>query len=722
MEKTSTFIKISLLLAIAVSSLFVASCTDNVFPAQQSELRPTMIDPWTAIDQTPYAQIGAEAASSLKAGFLKTKSHMEMNGGNTFAKVVWNAGDSFVMYAWDPAATPDPHYWSADYTTSDNGDVVDFTTSHSVGTCTPQHSLHAPATDQIITGHDGESFFGLNLPANQTAVADKVNDNYLYSYARSVNQGDNLTFKNILALVQFKLSGTIVSSVKQITLTAANPIAGDFVIIPTSEGVPSVTISKEFTGHQTHVTTITLSGDFVAGKSYYFAVLPGNQSGFSLVFANAGGTASTTKIATKTVNFEQGKIADLGTIDLGSSFTDDPANPNMDAIKFVSATTVSPVKPVTIAVIPDGFTKAEMNKYEMLAKSAINTLFSVEPFQSYKEYFNVYILKVASNESGARITDGNSAEQNRDCYFESAWAASSYDDMNANASKIQTFVTDNCPDIINNIHTFQEVPVLVIINDSRYGGRCHSSYDGSGYGLVPYTYNGSKITWSYPANEAYNDTEINHNPAYKAVPAEKIAELGKNVGNWLNTMVHEFGGHCFGRLADEYWSGTLVNTGTDGPIEGYRWDSQYDGVPFGLNVSATHDNPGYDNPGGDAKYIKQGWQHLLDNKATLVASDAHYKRIGVYQGGGTFMLNRWRSEQISCMIDNRFYFSTFQRELIVKRIMSLAGKDFNETEFWAKDKTADPVRDVISSSVMGEDPVVPRPVPLLPPPVFHTDW
>ena len=41
-----------------------------------------------------------------------------------------------------------------------------------------------------------------------------------------------------------------------------------------------------------------------------------------------------------------------------------------------------------------------MSSYEMLAKAAVNKIFSVEPFKSYEEYFNVYILKVPSNESG----------------------------------------------------------------------------------------------------------------------------------------------------------------------------------------------------------------------------------------------------------------------------------------------------------------------------------
>ena len=84
------------------------------------------------------------------------------------------------------------------------------------------------------------------------------------------------------------------------------------------------------------------------------------------------------------------------------------------------------------------------------------------------------------------------------------------------------------------------------------------------------------------------------------------------------------------------------------------------------------------------------------------------------------MFNRWRSERDSCMIDNRFYFSTWQRMIIVKRIMTLSGDTFNVDSFWAKDDPTDPVRDRTSSSAYGQKSRVPvRTVPVLPPPVMH---
>ena len=85
------------------------------------------------------------------------------------------------------------------------------------------------------------------------------------------------------------------------------------------------------------------------------------------------------------------------------------------------------------------------------------------------------------------------------------------------------------------------------------------------------------------------------------------------------------------------------------------------------------------------------------------------------------MFGRWRSEKISCMIDNRYYFSTWQRMLIVKRIMTLSGSSFDVNSFWEKDIPTDTVRYVISSKVMGEPPLRVLEMPLLPPPVLHVE-
>lgn len=698
--------KNALYFGIAALALLVVSCSKgNEMDTLDNQERVTMIDPWTAIDQSPYKlPLVSGPKVSITAGFEEngeTKTTMDV--GTSYAKVLWTSGDEFKMYAWEGSG-----YYEVPFTTTGSGEKVDFSATSGTPSVSPWYFIYGVTPDAF--GYDGDNMlFRIHVPSDQFAVANKVKDDYLYSYAQTTEGlSSNVCFKSMLAFVRFKMSGTIASSVTSVTLTGASYLAGHSVLVPAADGTPQMSFSIDF-GGDVRSSTVTLEGPFAADTYYYFAVVPGTQSSFSLTFS--GATGSVTKVSKEAVTFTRGTITDLQTINVGDTF---PAAPSMETIKWNTASVAGDTKPVTIAVVPDGFTASEMDKYEMLANAAMNTLFSVEPFKSYKNYFNVYILKVASGASGARITDGTDAEQNRDCYFESAWKKNSYSDMAANDVKLFNYVTDHCPDItsINAstvYHTIKEVPVLMIINDTRYGGKNWSYSTGEAYCMAPYTDSGGRLSWSYPDEEAVSDS----NPAEgtQVTPSSRYTEVGSNTGNWLNTMVHEFGGHCFARLKDEYWYDSPKSVVEH--IDTYKWP-----VKFGLNVSATYSNPGKDT--GD--YAADGWQFLLNEKSTLAASNPLYNRIGVYQGADVSILNRWRSERISCMIDNRFYFSTFQRYLIVKRIMSLAGVTFeNEAAFWAafkaKDVPIDPVRDLAGSLVMGEsDPVPPRPVPLLPPP------
>jgi hypothetical protein len=71
------------------------------------------------------------------------------------------------------------------------------------------------------------------------------------------------------------------------------------------------------------------------------------------------------------------------------------------------------------------------------------------------------------------------------------------------------------------------------------------------------------------------------------------------------------------------------------------------------------------------------------------------------------------------MIDNRFYFSAWQRMIIAKRILSLSGSAFDAASFWAGDDPTDRLRDAVSGQTQGTPNLPRRVVPMLPPPVLH---
>lgn len=659
-------------------------------------------DHWLFKDESDQIQFVSGPETTIRADFGGTRSHIEMNESESYAASVWTAGDSFTMYWYD-----ETNKWSgARFTTEEGGASAAFSTGHIVSSPAPYFVVY-PSAERPLgnSSTDEKRLIGVNLPAEQTAVPGGFSEGLAIAYANTSSATDNLHFQSQVSLVRFRMMGDVVSQVRTVTIVGTNPLAGDAIIaVDPTDGSGVLTQDRRFTG-DVHSNTVTLSGPFVAKQDYYIVLYPGTQSVFQMIFADENGN-STTKVASE-FTFPRSRISDFGTIDLGEAFTDGSFDPT--PVQYMTASAGAP-KPVTLAVIPEGFTAKEMPLYEMLAQSGIDALMATEPFKSYKAYFNVWILKVASDESGASITDGNGTITTmRKSYFGSKWGEDSYSDMIADEDKVYGFVSENCPDIQQNVHSIFEVPILMIINDSRYGGICHVISNGKGYGMVPYTDGGGSLSWAYPDYEASTNQplptpvtdDVLRDYSHQTTEAE-IAALGRNVGDWRNTLVHEFGGHCFGRLGDEYWPKSSL-TYESGPIQGQEgWT-----VPFNLNLSSD-----------PASVL---WQtDLLDYPLeALVARDPGYERIGVYQGGGTKMFGRWRSEKISCMIDNRYYFSTWQRLLIVERIMTLSGSTFNKDSFWEKDVATDPVRDVISSKVMGEHPLQVREMPLLPPPVLH---
>ena len=680
-----------LLLAAALWAL--AACEKASQESVAPETAPENETPWILKNLFDEAEPASGAPRTFGADFGGTRAHIDMNAEGTYAQSVWKAGDKIIMYAFNQSTG---QYRYDVLSTSQSGPSVEFETPGSLEYAGPYYTVFPDARKFSL--YEGQVIIGTSIPAEQEAVPGGIHDGYTVAYVTAQRTDEFLHFKNKVSLVRFRMSGSIASQVKSVTVKGATNIAGDIVLLVGSDGEATVTDQVWF-NPDGRSNTVRLSGDFVAGQDYFIVLKPGAQTSFKMVFADDAGH-STTKVG-QAFTFPEGRISDFGTIDLGDEFQDD--NTVYDPIQYMAATAGAP-KPVTIAVIGDGFTKSELSDFEMLAKSGVDALMNTEPYKTYRNYFNVWILKAASRESGANVTDGSGTIVTPvNCYFGSRWGRDSYDDMVANESDVYDFVAENCPDIKNGIHTINEVPILLVINDARYGGRCHSVSDGKGYAMAPYTDHGGPLSWQYASfgKEAASATAA-PGETRQVTEAERQA-LGISNGNWLNVLVHEFGGHCFGRLDDEYWHESTKPRVSE--IGLHSWP-----VPYALNISAS-----YDNPTWKAALLGDD----LQAKPSLVAKDSRYGRIGVYQGGDVSVFNRWRSEKVSCMIDNRFYFSTWQRMIIVKRIMSLSGSAYSEASFWEHDNPADPLRDAVSGQTQGKPRLPRRVMPMLPPPVLH---
>lgn len=636
---------------------------------------------------------------TLVAGFETADpgTRSRLSFGDGAAKVLWTAGDSFKMIRMTEGG-----YTSAIYSTQDDGtETATFTSSKTLADSDTYTSGY-PA-DIYRVGRKGETgcYLITSVPSEQEAVPGGIAEGLNRAAACSDRQDADLHFHNMLSIIRFRLEGASVRNLASVTLHAGTTVAGEATVY-FEDGNPVIDFSKKWSNETiARSSSISLSGTFEPGKDYCMALVPVSMpAGFDLVFRDKGGN-ELFRHSSKALTLTRSRITDFGTIRLPDNWNeDDPA-----LVEYMKQTKGN--RKNVIAVLAEGYTESELDLFEQRAKRGMDFLFSVEPYRSYKDYFTVYLFRVASNESGAGVMDGDgNLIEERDTYFKASWAADSYSDMKADASRIQAYLKVHIPEIRSGNLTYQDVPVILLINDTRYGGICHIYSQGWSYAMIPYQYDGRTMHWAFPTYQPVNDRDDSE--GYRLTTAEELDELGRNTGDWRYSLLHEFGGHGYGRLSDEYW-GTTTKYTEPGAIVGHSYE-----VPLGLNVSGFYD--------------KVPWQEdLLDHLDEWIARNPDYSRIGIWHGALTSLYYRWRSEKVSCMMDNRAYFSTWQRILIVRKILSKAGETFDMQSFIEKDVTLDPIRPAGKSL---DGPAVRRArsqammapeMPMLPPPVIHEE-
>lgn len=181
-------------------------------------------------------------------------------------------------------------------------------------------------------------------------------------------------------------------------------------------------------------------------------------------------------------------------------------------------------KRINLVILGDGYTASEQATFLQDATFVSDYLMNKEPYSQYKNYFNVYALKVISLESGVKHP-GNAAD-----------------------------VTE---------------PVIPISNPNNY---LSSSYDTSGthrclYGSV------NKVTQTLATNMPEFDIAliIGNDTEYGGCGGA-YAFLSRNE-QAPDVAYHELG-HSFGKLADEYWfsgSGESPNKTKTSSTQTVRW-------------------------------------------------------------------------------------------------------------------------------------------------------
>lgn len=126
---------------------------------------------------------------------------------------------------------------------------------------------------------------------------------------------------------------------------------------------------------------------------------------------------------------------------------------------------------INLVMLSDGYRSSELNTFINDATAMMNSLFAASPFTEYKNYFNVFAIKVPSTQSGA--THAGTASD------ESPWAPVPVQSVNTvfgsrfDVANIHRLLVPNKASVIgsvlaNNFPNYDEYVVLV--NSPYYGG------------------------------------------------------------------------------------------------------------------------------------------------------------------------------------------------------------------------------------------------------------
>jgi len=114
---------------------------------------------------------------------------------------------------------------------------------------------------------------------------------------------------------------------------------------------------------------------------------------------------------------------------------------------------------INLVFLPDGYQASELPKFKRDVQGILTQLFNTTPFKEYKNYFNVHIVYVPSNVSGASRDPNNLIDN----YFGSTYFYADIERLlvPSHNDRVASVLADNFP-------TYDQA--FVLVNDDKYGG------------------------------------------------------------------------------------------------------------------------------------------------------------------------------------------------------------------------------------------------------------
>lgn len=282
---------------------------------------------------------------------------------------------------------------------------------------------------------------------------------------------------------------------------------------------------------------------------------------------------------------------------------------------------------VDIVFLGDGYSAEDISGGKLLKDigEAVDDFFAVEPYRTYRDWFNVYTAVSVSPESG--IGGVNTVIYNK---FNTT-AKGGVTLGGRNDSDFAEILSYACKAPTVSAETLGQTLVVMVPNTSDYGGITYLFDNGGAISYCP------KSDCAYPYD-------------------------------FRGIVQHEAGGHGFGHLADEYiYHNTFIDAcgcSCCGHVQ---------------EINEAKAKGWYGNISLSGKSNEVPWEHLMWH-------EKYSGIVDIYEGAYMHSRGVYRSEYNSCMNNDIPYFSTVSREAIVRRIMSCAGEEYSFEDFVANDR------------------------------------
>lgn len=426
---------------------------------------------------------------------------------------------------------------------------------------------------------------------------------------------------------------------------------GHVDVLLTTNQEYTIDIPEEAESWISHVETRSVKSDKI--RLGISTNPPGMQSREALIAFNGTYDSVEVLIHQKGSPFIDSEV-DLGLID----GLEDPEN----GVKILQQASIG--NGTDIVIMGDGFSKRNFvpdGKYENLMKQAFEDFFSIEPYSTLREYFNVYYINVLSENEHDAIP-----------YYDNYGNQNGATQGTAN-TRLETTFTPGSTSIQGNSDVILEYATKAIeAKGSSTGGSCeyYEAYDRAHRALVIVManvecYAGTcLLSWRSSKTDDYADL---YSIAYCSLGNDGTGRQMKY------TLVHEAGGHGFGKLGDEYSNRSLSRFNTN---EWYKLRNYHDyGVYRNVNEYWTEEESmnwstlEWDYTTEDNVY----WAELLDDAYGYTSTEG----MGIYKGGNTYSSMFCRPTSNSLM-NNQFghngqFFNAISRWAIWYRLMKLTG-------------------------------------------------